>query len=1325
MSDSFDLTKLDPGTFEHLANALALRVLGAGHTSFGPGSDAGRDGYFEGEAPYPSEVDRWSGRWYIQSKFHKPHLSKDPQKWLLERVKEELAAFANPESKRVWPDNWILVTNVDPSGTAETGAYDAAIALIKDARPPLVSRFALWGGSKVLDLLSLYPDVSSRYAHFLTPGHVFTALFEQIKDAQPEVETILRNLIVRQLSDQQHTKLEQAGSDADTRPGIHRLFVDLPFQAPACNLQGMAMEYLVKTSAQRHSSGATHLTKSEWREWSRSPSRARVWFVKGGPGQGKSTFGQYFCQIQRASLILQDDCFLVPPNIRALAEEIREAAQCREFWPCVPRIPLTVELREFAQFFGRRGVEESKGILTFVAQRLSAGIEQAVSVGTLKRALRIRSWFFVFDGLDEVPHDVKDKVAGEVMHFLDDVLVETDSDALALCTSRPQGYAGEFANLDGPIVELINLNPEQALACATPVLKLGRSMDEAEKYCEILKSATDSPSVRELMTTPLQCHIMAVVVRDGGRPPERRWQLYTNFYQVIKRREANRDLADRRLARLLREDTQLLKTVHNRLGFALHARAETSKGAQTHLDRGEFRVLIEAAVAQMIEGDAANTVDVLMEATTDRLVLVNTPDNGDHVRFDIRPLQEFFAAEFIYESVNAEELRKRIDVIGGDAHWREVMHFLLSALVENGRHTELSVAVDALESIDRENGELHSRLLRRRIGRGALLAARLLQEGVLEQDKRIRQQFRTALEPLCGLTGFIMLHPFTQVGQPNSRSWYLTFLIEAMREADRTESIGAATLLAYVLPDDDKRTPEVQALLLSSPTEYVTAVFEGRMEQRMYTRGSAPPSWLVETALKVLLRPEWPCLESKGLRAARDVLQSSGNAAFQATETNTLSPHHLELLRMFLLRRHAEEGKQPTIKVDYGIIKATFLDFDSDQLAFERLDLWDDLKLEDAPGVLQVVYRLLRFARSRSARHLFDTLRTIEGQRAIVLGVLPEELQALLPVSGDTSASRQVQKLIDLGESGLQKLIDAVPPNQAAMSRRMNDIELHSDGSKEQWQQLVNDMPATALVMWSDSWWTAVRREDRPEFLDKAEAIECLIERVLESPCLLTPHPHLWGRLLVKAPQYAPQLRRAFREAAAGPVVDGGFWRTSLSVFELVIPSDGVLLPHLANYLASIGGRSHPTNDPKGMLSAVGEQLRLMIPDCSQLECLASDYTAAARVRAAAMMLTILHPDCHSGLPELYEAIAELYSQEIGIWFLRVACFCIRMLGSEADKTSRLFIGSLLDASRSDYHGRAELQALLSDWREFSNAPIQTSGTLAAWLDAADAPRVH
>jgi 5S rRNA maturation endonuclease (ribonuclease M5) len=55
--------------------------------------------------------------------------------------------------------------------------------------------------------------------------------------------------------------------------------------------------------------------------------------------------------------------------------------------------------------------------------------------------------------------------------------------------------------------------------------------------------------------------------------------------------------------------------------------------------------------------------------------LVNTPESGEYVRFDIRPLQEFFAAEHIYRSGDPNDLDKKIRTIASDSHWREVIIF--------------------------------------------------------------------------------------------------------------------------------------------------------------------------------------------------------------------------------------------------------------------------------------------------------------------------------------------------------------------------------------------------------------------------------------------------------------------------------------------------------------------------------------------------------------------------------------------------------------------------------------------------------------------------
>jgi hypothetical protein len=564
----------------------------------------------------------------------------------------------------------------------------------------------------------------------------------------------------------------------------------------------MAAATLARALAQNHRIATVRDELQLWRTWQRDPSRARIWFVKGGPGQGKSTLTQYIGQIQRAALILGAKGPTVTPPQRALAEEIHKVALRAALWPLAPRIPVVIDLKEFAFWLGRKEERATDRIIGFLTEHLTRQVGEEVKAGTLRRVFGSARWLFVFDGLDEVPGDIKDAVGNEVRHFVDDVLVGLEADASIVCTSRPQGYSGQFGALESAVVELISLSREQALACAEPLLSLDRSASERQNYVETLRAALQSPTVAAIMTTPLQAHIMAVIVRDGGKPPERKWQLFDTFYQVIKKREANRNLPDRRLATLLQEGDKLLKAIHNRLGFELHARAETSQGAVTSLPRGELSTIVHEVVSQLQDDDIADTVATLMRATTDRLVLVSTPESGESVRFDIRPLQEFFAAEHIYQSGEPNVFMDRVRVIAGDSHWREVMHFLLSALIEQNRKSELAAAVAVLSEID-DGTDNDVRTFNRRLARGAIITARLLQEGVLEQDKRVREQFRNNLLPLLGCIDADRF--LSDVKASHSHKWLCDVLITSLQEQSEQETIGSAITLIRVLPDSDCR----------------------------------------------------------------------------------------------------------------------------------------------------------------------------------------------------------------------------------------------------------------------------------------------------------------------------------------------------------------------------------------------------------------------------------------------------------------------------------------------------------------------------------------
>jgi hypothetical protein len=1330
MNSSYDLSQLDPNSFEHMVNALAMRVLGAGLTGFGPGSDGGRDGYFEGEAPYPNETERWTGRWYIQSKYHRPHLSADPQKWLLDKIKEELALFADPDSGRKWPDIWIVATNIDPSAVPDVGAFDKARALVKQVRPELVGKFDIWGGQKLIAWLGQYKDIAERYGHFLTPGHVLTELLQNLVDVRASVEQIIRNLVLSGIEEQKHTKLEQAGSMADSRPGIHRLFVDLPVLCREYGLMGTALESLTKTAAQNHRGEPSEPSSDDWLKWKRHPNRAPVWFIKGGPGHGKSTIGQYFCQIQRAALILGNPALAAPVELRQLSEAIKIEATKNGFWPASPRIPIYIELKQYAQWFGERSAEQSRGILTYLAARSSREIEQEVLVGTLRRALACRSWFIVFDGLDEVPGDIKDDIAKEVKNFLRQSA--STSDVLTLCTSRPQGYSGQFNGLlNASVIELLPLSTKYALACAESLIRLDRTPADAAASLEVLRNAIAATAVRELMTTPLQSHIMAIIVRDGKRPPERKWELYKQFYEVIRAREANRNLPDRELSKILQQDTALLRTVHNRLGFSLHAQAETATGARASLSRDSFRQLVVETVRSKKDGDIGLVVETVMRAATERLVLISTPDDGQQVRFDIRQLQEFFAAEFIYDGVHPETLRARLEVIANDAHWREVMHFLMSALVEQNRKTELSVAIEVLKRIDEGNDDDYS--LNRRLATGSLIAARLLEDGVLEQDKSIRTLFRERMVPIMASSEIACVEPVLRVAGPASKAWIIELMLRRVVEAKENESLGARMGLWLSLPDGHIRVPEFcEHLRKSSPTHI------GRVLSATLSENSDAPmkNWQLAFIVEFFARSDcFPSnLETFG-RLRHRLLSRPVYPLFRPKLAELNGEEATELMKLFQLEPEPSRGNA----IDYGLISVQefepgiLLRANANLLA-ERVDI---VRLGGFFRLLGCALSFVcAFNRERYIS-LLECLRESWGD----IHKLPQCIWPFLPLPVDSNVSPRTLIEVLRGISDLDFF-------RALANGKIGDFEISTrnrfrfygkPGSESvtvaQFLSLLEEYPSLALYLWSS-------RESYPasiqNVLNSEEVAAGILNMIKEGSESLTSELVRWGGEFLRisgSEQSHVRVQLCGRVAEQKKVEVWGYYsdRVQFSSFELCLPQERAVLPALASHIVSVfgvenedigdeeiaGGEGNEVKERGDVLIKSKEAARVVgryIPLVRDLELVADTGEIGIEERGAAVLLGMLHADGGLGFALKRQDLLVKLCAAGSVVGAGVAV-CVDVLGVERVVEARTMLGRLIDASKGGEEGRGRWwDYVLARWRERAYAPVFQRDLQRIWL---------
>ena len=1307
MTQVFELTKLDPDSFEHMINMLALKVIGNGVTGFGPGPDGGRDGYFEGSAPYPSQTEQWSGTWYIQSKFHRPQLSDDPQKWLIKQITNELEEFGKARTRRVWPKNWIVVTNIEPSGYPQTGAFDTARDLVAKVSPPLAKNFHIWGGRKVLDFLARFPEVYTYYGHFLTPGHILKEMYDGLHDTHAQVTHILRHVLVTQFDEQQHTKLEQAGSTTDNRPGIHQLFTDLPFISAPAGSRGMGAEQLAKTLAYNHRATNSLMDTPNWGTWSRLPNRARIWFIKGGPGQGKSTLAQYICQVQRAALLLQPNGPPINPKQRAVAKQIEESTQEGTLWPLTPRIPLLLELREFAQWYGQRKEQEPRGVTTYVAERLSREIEQTVYPGTLVRMFGLSKWLFVFDGLDEVPGDVKDDVSKEVIKFTNDTLVGCQADAVIVCTSRPQGYSGQLGSLDASVIELSKLSPTQALACAEPVLKIERSVADSSGYYKILKEALNSPAVQEIMTTPLQAHIMAVVVRDGGKPPERKWQLFTRFYAVIKQREANRSLAKPPLARLLQEGDVLLKAIHNRLGFELHKRAETKAGANTFLTRDEFRVIAKQTVEQLQEDSIDETVSTLMEATTDRLVLVNTPENGSQVRFDVRPLQEFFSAEYLYENVSSEKFSSRIRLITDDSHWREVMHFLLSALVENGRQAELSIAVQVLAEANGSASDESVRLVSRRLAIGSLIASRLLEEGVLDRDKRVRNQFNDCIEPLLGSSEY--LENLIDSNGVHTKTWLTSLLIRQLSEKTRSENLGAVAALLSTVPDGNAFIDDIHKYVHMSPPDYKVALFTILSERDTEAHGPLA-NWVVKLLIESKLDSSWFVLGRDGNHSVDTLLIENRETIPKVASEFGVSGAAVELWSALLVDRsldyHRSASDLKSLERPFGLFEARCFN-PRPELDYRNFsdETWN--MLEASTGYLQVCSRIFRLAANPNQDNL-EKLQTLVGLDRCVLELvhddtfswIPSVYHSTLRCSGEWRARWPV-----------------LTGHESGVTCQM-EIRRSADSGEQRWDEFLEQMPVLAIHMILDRVPSANSYAGNRLLQDKTNQI-ALIKGMEANPSSTASLAGHWGKLLSCMPDIEDRLRGAIRQCSVDPCRTF-FFGAEIHPFPLQFPDEAHLLPHVLNHISEcvLFGRQPATASPSDAVEVFSaeRQASVYVAEPESLIGILNDSNQTVDVRGASLLMYVLHSDAdQERSAALMQIIPDFCRTRNSYWYPRSAAIALQKKIASREVAAMSALAQLFDEIRDDFAARLTVQPVIDIWRQSSRAPVTKTANDPIW----------
>jgi hypothetical protein len=775
-----DFGNFSTKSFERLVQAITVRMLGAGVSIFGSGPDGGREATFEGEVPFPSVAEKWKGYIVVQAKCREKlrHNIEDAN-WLITQLQAEFEKFADQARNLRRPEYYLIATNVRLSSVAEVGGKDKVDEVLKKYADKLGFKgYHVWAADELEAILDSCSEIRKSYSAWITPSDVLAKLVEELQ--RPNLTRLLPLSLARDLRNERDARLRDAGQESEKSIFLDSVFVDLPVKDADQLLAGgfVSIETSAETAASEDESSQItarqeHRSDPPEGEDDESPPgvvallftrladkldpescalhrprgpRSNRIVILGGPGQGKSTIGQFVSQVARARLLLSAKPSSVSPQTSDLLQPIVARATIENIPLQGPaRFPVRVDLPNYADALDKAEKAGHKlTLLAHMAARLSRELDCAINVDDLRAWLGACPWVVALDGLDEVPASGNRVHVVNAIDALWDEIHLANADVLVIVTSRPQGYQEALSRRHWEHWELAPLDVPQATRVANRLAEVRLSdVERRNLILEELGRAFSDPATRSLSTTPLQVTILFGIALLKGTIPQARWDLFEKYYSLLRDREAQKSGPD---AALFRDFKRQIDAIHYEAGFVLQVAAESPGAAAPYLTVSQLTSLITRLLEQddfdpkVIE----RVVGELGRIATERLVLLACRIEGQ-IAFEVRSLQEFMAAAQL-TSAGPNPITERFRAIAQSAHWRHVYRIGASRIFSVADLSFLRADIVAIcHALD--SGDLGEES--RCVKSGARLAIDLLADGVAASTPKFKRNLlRRALTVL-------------------------------------------------------------------------------------------------------------------------------------------------------------------------------------------------------------------------------------------------------------------------------------------------------------------------------------------------------------------------------------------------------------------------------------------------------------------------------------------------------------------------------------------------------------------------------------------------
>jgi hypothetical protein len=696
---TYNYEQLTPQRFQQLCQALILESFPHAQCLPVDQADGGRDAFQRTESAARSKP-----LIVFQAKFYAKALAeKHPHTWLKTKLNEEKRSLQ--QLRRVGMQQYIIATNVPGTATPQTGSIDSVQALLDET---ISVPAQCWWRDDLDRRLERSPAVKWHYPEILSGRDVIAAILTNALSEDSERRDVaLRAYLSYQMRVDEEVRFKQV----ELQNNLFDLFIDIPLNPSPLgirrdfetlelmyHLADEEYEYDPKSQSDRvfnhlpHSATGLGIGAASFLLRAKIQNRIHRLVLEGAPGQGKSTIGQYLCQIHRIRLLNRSEQFdRIPAD--HLAAPIR--------------LPLKVDLRDLAVWLGGHDpfvIDQSgrpttwhptlESFLAAQISHLSGGA--TFSVSDLQAVAKVSHLLIVLDGFDEVADVGGRREVVDAITKAADRLEEVAASVQIIITSRPAAFANSpgFPRKAFPHFELASVTKEQAIEYAQKWTRArGLIEQERSEFIRTLEGKLQEPHLRELARNPMQLAILlSLVLTQGSSLPDKRTAMYDNYIGVFFGREAEKSA-------VVREHRELLVDIHRFLAWQLHTEAEESatRGSITK-DR------LQGVLGEYLrkEGHDVKLVEQLFTGMVERVVALVSRVEGTF-EFEVQPLREYFAARHLYETApysppggeKPGTKPERFEAMARNFFWLNVTRFYAGCFSRG----ELASLVDSLEDL--------------------------------------------------------------------------------------------------------------------------------------------------------------------------------------------------------------------------------------------------------------------------------------------------------------------------------------------------------------------------------------------------------------------------------------------------------------------------------------------------------------------------------------------------------------------------------------------------------------------------------------------------